>query len=309
MGTGTVLYVDSDVDSRAETESALAAAGFDVIAVGDVSAGEDVLETTAVDAVVTDHALPDDTGLDLIATARRHSPDAVCVLYTDVDLGRIDTASIGGAIVEYVPRGDAGATEELIELLSFSVTANTQTSYPLPSDEPDRLAALRKYTADPVAIREDLDRLTRLAAVALEFPMAAIGFIEKHEEEFMACYGTSLDPIPREETVCTYAMLDEDVTVIEDVTTDPRFEKNETLLDAGIRAYASANITDDDGHVIGTFCLYDTEPRTLDARQREMLQLFAADAWTHLDLRADPDDTGSTGRRADEAHAGGRSDG
>ena len=86
----------------------------------------------------------------------------------------------------------------------------------------------------------------------------------------LSCYGAAFEPLDREETICTYAILEEDVTVVEDATADPRFSDNGTLAGADVRFYAGAPLRTPNGQAIGTFCIHDDEPRTFSDRDREL---------------------------------------
>lgn len=90
-------------------------------------------------------------------------------------------------------------------------------------------------------------------------------------------------------------MLENDVTVIEDVREDTRFEANEGLRAAGIVFYASASLVTPDGRTIGTFCVYDGEPRSFDDRDRELLGLLADEAMEQLELRRERAGDGGDG--------------
>jgi CheY-like chemotaxis protein len=66
---GIVLVVEDDPDLRALVRDALAAGGFDVVAVGDADAARSAMEMTEgrVQLLVTDVELPGSSGLDLAA--------------------------------------------------------------------------------------------------------------------------------------------------------------------------------------------------------------------------------------------------
>lgn len=105
--------------------------------------------------------------------------------------------------------------------------------------------------------------------------------IEEQTQTFVACHGADWAETTREDSICTYAIVDDDpVTVIEDTMTDRRFEHNETLQTLGIRFYAGADLTVD-GHTVGTLCIYGDEPRSFGAEDRDYLPLPAEEA-THL---------------------------
>ena len=130
-----------------------------------------------------------------------------------------------------------------------------------------------------------VERITDLAADRLDVPLASVNVITEHDQEFLACHGADWTPTAREDSVCTYAIVeDDDVTVIEDLRDDPRFEHNEAIRDLGIRFYASATLATPDGLPLGTLCVYDDAPRTLDADERAALRTLADLAEDVLDL-------------------------
>lgn len=275
----SVLLVDPDGDRAA---AALRDAGLDVRERDDLVGARDALDR-AVDAVVTEQDLPDGTGTELLDDVRETVPDAACFLYTDVPLDEVDTAALGATVAEYVPKnGDPAALAELVE---HAASARTQTAYPLPDDEDERVDAVERLDDDADDLEAAMDRLTGIASALFGVPMTAVGLIDAHEQRFLACRGVTLGAVEREDTVCTHAILDEGPTVIPDLHEDPRFSDNEGLRDLGIRAYASANLTDGEGHAVGTFCVYDTEPRAFDDRERELLSMLAREASDQLRLR------------------------
>lgn len=281
-----ILCVDPATSLREETEATLRDAGFEAVGVGSVAAARERLDgEEPVDGLVTEQRLPDRSGLELIRHARETSPDTVCVLFTAVGLEQIETEAFGSLVAEYLPKDDTEAHSELVALVEHSLAFRTQTAYPLPEQEDARLAALEQYAADPEALGGSLDRLSELATALFDVDAAAIGLVDEHEKRFLSCHGIALEPLDREETVCTYAILDDDATIIEDVEDDTRFAENEGLAAAGIRFYASAPLVSPEGHPIGTFCVYDDEARAFTGRDRELLELLADEAMEQLVLR------------------------
>ncbi|WP_435067481.1 GAF domain-containing protein [Haloplanus sp. C73] len=281
-----ILCTDPDEQARAATVDAFADAGFEAHGVGSVADARQTLrESPPVDALVTEYELPDGTGLELMEDARGLSPDTACVLFTATALDDMDTDAFGGVVAEYVSKDDPDARAEVVARVEQSVAFQTQTAYPLPENESARVAALERYAADPAELGESIDRLAEVATALFGVDSAAVGLIDAHEQRFLACHGVSFDPIDREDTVCTYAILEDDVTVYEDTRDDPRFSENEGLAAANIRFYASATLTTPAGHRIGTFCVYDDEPRDFSEADRHHLQLLADEAMEQLELR------------------------
>jgi GAF domain-containing protein len=280
-----ILCVDPDEAARAATREALVDAGFETRAGASVADGRDALDGATVDCLVTEYELPDGTGLDLVRTVRERSPDTACVLFTDTPLDDVDTASFGGAVAEYLRKDATDARDELAALVEHSLSFLSQTSYPLPTDEDARLAALERYAATPEALDGALDRLTTLAAGVFGVDQAFVGLVDAHHERFLSCFGADYEDAPRENTICTHAILDHEVTVFEDVPDDPRFASNPLVAQAGIGFYAGAPLVTDDGQAIGTFCVLDDDPREFGAEERRRLAMFAAEAMDQLSLR------------------------
>jgi GAF domain-containing protein len=283
--SATVLCVDPENESREATVTALrGATGWEVVACADLAAAVAALGPD-VDCVVSEFDLPDGSGLDLLAAVREQTPDAGFVLFTDADPAAIETTALSGAVSEYVPKSGPNARDRLVDLVAHTVTFRNQTAYPLPRGEGERVAVLDAYRPVLAAVEPTFERLSSLGSALLDAPMAVFGIIDEREEEFLGCFGVDFDILPREDTICTYALLEPGVTAISDVDADPRFEGREEFDTQGLRAYASANLTTPDGHVIGTFCVYDDAPREWSEADRQHLEALAAEAMEALELR------------------------
>ncbi|MFC4449702.1 GAF domain-containing protein [Halorussus aquaticus] len=283
----TVLCVDPDDSARAETAELLRTEATDLRVLQAASLADAVRELNdeEVDCVVTEYELPDGTGLELAARARDVRPDIGCVLYTATDRAALDTDETTETVTEYVAKDGQNSGETLWNLVDFTSAFRPQTPYPMPQDEEERLDALDAYDVDAATLQTDVERITDLAAQYLDVPMASVNMIREHSQQFLVCHGADWTPTPREDSICTYAIVEDgDVTVIEDVKADPRFEHNESLDDMNIRSYAGADLTTSDGLTIGTLCAYDEEPRTFTDDDREYLSTLADVTVNVLDL-------------------------
>ncbi|SEO42542.1 Response regulator receiver domain-containing protein [Halorientalis persicus] len=281
----TVLYAHGDDPGRTATAKALSDAGLDVREAVTLDEAVETLAATPVDCVATAYDLPDGNGLELCSTLRETTPDTPCILFTDVAASEIDTTAFEGLVAEYLPSGTANADERLQELIDELVTRRSQVGYPLPDDEDARLAALEQYEVAGQSAQDTLDRLTELASRHFDVHRAFVGVVGVHEERFLSCQGPDLDPLAREKTMCTHAILEPDVLVVEDTRQDARFEHNDALERLDIRAYAGAPLRGSDGAAIGSFCLTDDEPRSFSEAEIAYLRLLADEAAEQLDLR------------------------
>ena len=79
MLKSTVLVVDDDEDNALVLEAALESSGFVVKVARSCSEARQILETTAVDALVTDYTLGDGDALSLLASLAKKPRLAVVV--------------------------------------------------------------------------------------------------------------------------------------------------------------------------------------------------------------------------------------
>lgn len=281
----TVLCVDPDSTSRDRTVSTFEErAHFRVLAASDRTQALELAESDALDCVVSAYRLPDGTAFDLFEAVRERQPNVACVLFTDLGHTEIDSAAFRDTVAEYLPNDGENAHDRLVDVVRNTVVNRTQVGFPLPPDEDERLDAVAEYDVAHLRAVDTFDRLSALIASHFDIRVAFVGLVDEVDEQFIACHGAEWETLAREDSICTYAILEEDVTVVEDVQADPRFEYNRTLEELDIRSYAGANITVD-GQVVGELCLIDDEPRTYTEAEREDLRLFAQEVSEQLVLR------------------------
>ncbi|MCF6376473.1 SpoIIE family protein phosphatase [Nocardioides KLBMP 9356] len=138
----------------------------------------------------------------------------------------------------------------------------------------------------PVEQRRDerFDRITRLATTVFGTPMASITILDGTCAWFPSKQGFDAPLVPREETFCDRAQAADEVTIVPDASVDPDFAELPVVRDGGVRFYAGVPMHDQLGNVVGTFCLFDVMPRTLDSDQRQTLEDLAA--WAEQELVA-----------------------
>ena len=91
----------------------------------------------------------------------------------------------------------------------------------------------------------------------------------------------------RTASLCGHVVAGGAAIVVPDVQRDPRFAANPALIENTIRFYAGAPLKDAEGHVLGTLCLLDTQPRTMSQRDAKLLESLADEAMAPLRNRAD----------------------
>lgn len=85
---------------------------------------------------------------------------------------------------------------------------------------------------------------------------------------------------------CRYAGLQDDLLVVADATSDPRFRDLPEVRDAPfIRFFAGASLMSPTGQRLGTLGLLDGQPRRIDDAQRAHIHTVAHQIMVHLELR------------------------
>ncbi len=130
------------------------------------------------------------------------------------------------------------------------------------------------------------DRITALAARLFGVPMALVSLIDEDRQWWKSCVGVEGQEAERDTAFCAHAILSDGPLIIADATTDIRFRDNPAVLgEPFVRFYAGAPLTNADGYNVGTLCIVDTQPRTLDAEQVATLVDLSRVIVDELELR------------------------
>ncbi|RQO38772.1 histidine kinase [Herminiimonas sp. KBW02] len=137
---------------------------------------------------------------------------------------------------------------------------------PIPDDEDDRLYALRQLLILDTPPEERFNRIVSFAAHEFDVPIVLITLLDTERQWFKASVGLDVCETARDVSFCGHAIMSNDTMVVADATKDARFSDNPFVLeDPQVRFYAGAPLTLASGQNVGTLCLIDNAPRTMDA--------------------------------------------
>jgi diguanylate cyclase (GGDEF)-like protein len=139
-----------------------------------------------------------------------------------------------------------------------------------------KLAQLPESTFFCTPIEERFERITRLARRALHVPVAAITFLTEQKQWFKSVAGWSVTELPNEQSFCPITLAAGQMTIFEDTKKEPAVSEHPLVTNAPqFRFYAGLPITDENGDLCGTFCVFDQKPRRLSPADRATLEDLA----------------------------------
>jgi GAF domain-containing protein len=142
----------------------------------------------------------------------------------------------------------------------------------LPDNEAERLAALYALLILDTPPEQRFDKIVAFAANEFDVPIALISLIDRERQWFKANVGLPACETARDISFCGHAILQPEVMVVPDALLDERFADNPLVTgETGIRFYAGAPLILPSGAALGTLCLIDRRPRTLDAMELGIL--------------------------------------
>ncbi|MBW4440893.1 MAG: response regulator [Plectolyngbya sp. WJT66-NPBG17] len=170
------------------------------------------------------------------------------------------------------------------------IEASTQEIFPKPlrpENDAERVEALQRYNILDTPPEDAFDRITKLAARLFNVPTTLVSLVDEHRAWFKSCHGFNLSEVSRNDSICNFAILYNDLLVVPDTRKDDRFACNPfALSEPGLRFYAGAPLITHDGYNLGTLCVLDSQPHEdFGAEQRATLVDLAAMVVDELELR------------------------
>lgn len=145
-----------------------------------------------------------------------------------------------------------------------------------PTDETARLKALHALKILDTGAEHVFDRLTRLACMALDVPIALVSLVDSERQWLKSKQGLSVCESDRSVSFCTHAIQQVEPFVVSDAARDAMFFDNPLVTgEPHTRAYVGIPLRTSEGHAIGTLCAMDTQPRYFSDEEIDVLQDLA----------------------------------
>lgn len=143
-----------------------------------------------------------------------------------------------------------------------------------------RLSALQRLGLLDTPPEAAFDRLTRVACRVLRTPAGLVSLVDRDRQFFKSCIGlpepfASARQTPVSHSFCQHVVATGKPLIVEDARTNPLVRLSPAIEEMGIVAYAGIPLVTSDGHVVGSFCVIDSRPRSWGFDDIEMLQELA----------------------------------
>lgn len=148
----------------------------------------------------------------------------------------------------------------------------------IPANEAGRLEALRGYGILHTEKEVEYEQITDLATNLTGLPISLVSFVDMEEVWFKATKGMDICSSERGLSFCSHAVGHTDlVFMLEDIKADERFHDHPyaNLENNPIQFYAGVCLVDKDGYKLGTLCVIDNKPNSLNENQLGGLRILA----------------------------------
>jgi diguanylate cyclase (GGDEF)-like protein len=145
-----------------------------------------------------------------------------------------------------------------------NVAETSSLSRSLANTETLQIAELHMLDAYCTPIEERFERITRLAARALQWPVVAITTVTQQTQWFKSVMGWDVGELAVDQSLCKRTITKARPVVVGDLQRFAQYVNHPLVTGPpNFRCYAGAPLLNAKGTVIGTFCALDFEPRNV----------------------------------------------
>lgn len=154
---------------------------------------------------------------------------------------------------------------------------------PIPQNEDERVWALTEFDIDYSDTSDLLKDLVELAAKIAGTKISLVNLIDSYTQWTVANFGLPIDQMKREDSVCQYAIMQEDSFEVKSLSSDDRFKDKFYVVDnPNLEYYFGIPLATKDGFNLGALCVLDTTAKTLSPEKVELLKIVAKEVVNRL---------------------------
>ncbi|MFT4850802.1 MAG: hypothetical protein ACI83B_003362, partial [Sediminicola sp.] len=156
----------------------------------------------------------------------------------------------------------------------------------LPKNESQRLEALKAYNILDTDLDESFDGITKLASQISGMPICLISLLDETRQWFKSHHGLDATETPRELSFCGHAINNQtEFMIVPNAQKDERFFDNPLVTgDPNVIFYGGAPLISTQGFPLGTLCVIDHKPNSLNPEQISALKLLSNQVIQLLEL-------------------------
>lgn len=152
--------------------------------------------------------------------------------------------------------------------------------------EPERLKELKSYSILDTLPESDFDDLTTIAAEICGTPISLISLLDDKRQWFKSHHGLDAIETPKEYSFCGHVINQDDLFVVSDARLDERFHDNPLVTGYPyVVFYAGVPLVGDNNLPLGTLCIIDHNPRSLDQSEIKSLKALSNQIMNLFKLR------------------------
>ena len=157
----------------------------------------------------------------------------------------------------------------------------------IPKNEQARLAAFDDYNLWTTLDHKEFKDIVKMAAYICDTPISMISLVESDRQRFVGRIGLADEFTSRGVSFCAHAINNPtEPLLVEDARKDARFSGNPLVLgNPDIVFYAGFPLITPDELSLGTLCVIDTKPRTLNSDQLYILRMLSTHVIRLFQLR------------------------
>lgn len=158
-------------------------------------------------------------------------------------------------------------------------------NYPLPDNEEARLLALKQCAILDTLPEKSFDDIAKLAAQICGVDKSMVSFIDETRKWHKAKHNIAPIEVPRGFAICSRTILNAEPLIVPDTLKNPDTKTIDIVCNPPhLRFYAGVPLLTKDNLALGTLCVVDTEPRSIDSQQVVALEQLAQQIMQLLEL-------------------------
>ncbi len=147
---------------------------------------------------------------------------------------------------------------------------------PIPTNELERILNLSEYNIDFANIQNNFIELTKLAAGIAGTDISLVNLVDSYTQWTVSGYGLEIKQMPRDESICQYTIMEQDMFEVTDLSSDTRFNNLDYVAgDLALRYYFGVPLTTSEGFNIGALCVLHSETKQLSEEEINQLRIIA----------------------------------